>query len=444
MKPSIPFLTSSTETDLILTFALIPLWNILGLNIFIYHAVIGWCFIKWLVSSRPVGGISMGIPKPLIWFAMFLCSYMLSILINIQNQPEQRIFASVNNWLNFLMGFLVALTAYNLRSFSFVKRLLSAAAIVCAISSVAVIGGLILWFCGVKKLTFATIAGYYMPQLMDYPYFVGQLVMPFIQTDFALNNMPRISFFLGAKTATGGFFVLMIPLLVGYYLSAKRNHKVQFTVLLVMSILAMLLSLSRGAVLALIGAFILVQIIDRGRNLHTSLFYLITSLFAANSAIKIFSWMVNMRPSSTSTRMKLYEDAIRIAFENNILMGVGVKIREEFTMTAIGSHSTHIGILLVSGIFGLCFFIAFEIAVFLYWYSLRNAWRDSPMRIIWKYLGASYIGMSIWIMTDGLDAFPYMIYVFFLVIAAILMLKPLALEEERSRAEAGEPVPLPS
>lgn len=420
MKLKIPYLTTSIADDLILTLALTPLWTLLGFTIFIYHMTALWIFFKWVVSRSHAGDLVL--TTPLVWFGLFLVSYFLSIVINLPNHPLQRILASFNNYLIYVMGFLVALIIYNVRPGTISLRLLHTGKWLCVITGAVTLAVFLAWQSGYHRLSFQTFMGHLFPDLMKYPYFLTNLRLWFVDIDYAFHDFPRINIYGGSKTATGGYMTMMLPFLMGAFALKKGRSKLVFPLFLVLGSFALFMSLSRSALCAFLGAWVLVSLIEKGeRRPLIMFFYVLGTVLASNYIFQFLTWLANMRPVSTSTRLSLYRKAFETLVEENLLMGIGIKVREEFTTTAIGSHSTYVGILLVTGAVGFLLFLTFQLSVFIAWYQQRHE-IEGEDKTLWKYLGMSYIGTTAWLATDSLDALPYAAFAYFLTIGALLVL----------------------
>src|SRR4051812_16968822 len=110
------------DRELLGVFLLTPVWWILGFNIFIYHAIALFVFVKLLLYAGRAGE-SLRIPNILLEFTLFLLFYLASILLNAGIRPAERVFASINNYLLLVMGFLTMLAVYHAHAESFFRNL---------------------------------------------------------------------------------------------------------------------------------------------------------------------------------------------------------------------------------------------------------------------------------------------------------------------------------
>lgn len=416
----IPYFQTSIRSDLLVTLLLTPLWWVLGLNILIYQAVAFFVFLKLVVlltrHNRP-----LLIPGASFPFFLFLCSFLLSILINIGNHPTQRILASFNNYLMFVTGLLLIVIIYNVVSTQFFLTLFKVARILCLISAFITLLFLGIWFSGFRSYEIKSLLARLYPSLLEYPFYYFLLTIRITATDWLLgeDGIPRISIYSHAHTVTGDFMVLLLPLMVGYC-HLKKESVVRRLSVFFLSLFPLVFSLSRTAICAFLGALVLVEVIDKNKKLYFSFACFCIAIFASSFFYGWVEWLLNLRPESTMGRFLIYQEAIKTVAEQNIWMGIGIRLREEFTMMAVGSHSTYLGLVLATGVVGLSLFIFFQITVFSVWYAQKSYLKDDRSKVFWKYLGMSYIGTTGTLITGNVDAVPLMAYGYFFIIACLL------------------------
>ncbi|MCM8775159.1 MAG: O-antigen ligase family protein [Candidatus Omnitrophica bacterium] len=427
MKIQFPFLSTSIETDILGVLLLTPLWMVLGFNIFIYQGITLLVLMKWMILSRSYGE-SLSIPRPLVWFGFYLLAYWCSLLINFGNLSLQRILASINSYLIYIMGFFLALVSYHSASWGFLLRFLRVGRHLCLVTGILTLFCLGLWYAGYKNLYFDTLVGKVLPGLMRFPYFYSQLQMTLTRTDILSISVPRIDIYNGSTTDTGGFMLLIIPLLMAFY-GLQPKKKWEYCLLFVISFVPLLASMSRSALCTFIGSLVLVNFIERRKDIYYSVFGFIAVLLASNFILRSLFWLSKIREISTNARLQLYAKALREVIEKNPLIGVGVKLRDGFTMTAIGSHSTYVGIVLVTGFVGFTFYMLFQFFILRTWYAQRNHLRNHDELVIWKYLGMAFIATSVFLSTENLDNLPYYAYGYFVLVACILFFSALLTEK---------------
>lgn len=411
---------SRSGGELLFVFLLTPVWWILGFNIFIYQAIAGFVFMK-LMMDLIYSQESLKITHQVLGFGFFLFAYAASVILNFSENPFSRVLSSVNHFLILLMGFLLLITAYHLESPLFFRRFFRTCWILSGITGVLAVLFLLLWHFGYRSVTFPSLIGRLFPGLMDYPFFYLFSVVQLTSTDWLVMELPRLSIYSVVHTATGGFMITTLPLGLGY-LKLNDGHiwgwkTVPF---IAAAMIALFFSLSRTAICVYAAATAFVWLLGKRDKFIWALFGLLLVFFASGKIYDLLVWLLNVRYDSTVGRLGIYADAVKIVMEQNFLMGIGIRPREEFTMMAVGSHSTYIGLLLVSGFLGLVLFMYFQMSTFLHWLSQKKQIHNETQKIIWDALGTSYIGASLWFFTDTLDTFPFIAFEYFLVAGCIL------------------------
>jgi O-antigen ligase len=434
MKFTLPYLTTRIETDLFLTFLLTPLWWITGFSVFIYHAAVLWIFLKFLLGIIQ-NQQQIRCPKPLVWFFVFLMAYLGSILINIPVRPPQRIFASLNNWIMMMMGLLIFLISYNCEPRLYFDKLLRASSAFCFLTGILGIGVIILWFQGTKDIKMATFLGKLFPSLLNYPFFANLLTITGTMPDYLFKHFdkwPRLTIYSMAPTATGGFMLMILPLARAYY---RRNPVRMFEgiVVLAMGLTVLFFSLSRSALYAFVNAIVLVYVIRKGFSFILALVSLLAGIVGSGLFAKFLEWMLNLRVNSNVGRFNMYQDALKILFDENPLVGLGVKLRDDFNFAAVGTHGgIYLEVIFTAGIIGLFFFLLFQFSMGSQWVIDRFSPQSLERKELWKYLGVSMIGVNLWLFTDTLTAYPLITYTYFLICGAIVLLKRLPEETPKS------------
>ncbi|MBI3313089.1 MAG: O-antigen ligase family protein [Candidatus Omnitrophica bacterium] len=419
-KTIFPYLNTRFETDILLTLLLTPVWWLTGLNIFVYQMTAVFAFTKLIITiilkDRP-----LIIPKPLLWFALFLISYLFSILINLGNYPAQRVMASLNNYFVFGMGFLLMVTIYHGEGPIFLN-LFRISRILCMLTGGIAIFFLVLWLVGHEALETHSLLGRLFPALDKYPFFRELLTIRITSSDWLMTRLPRLAIYSQVHTALGGFLLMITPLAFAAYAIEKKYAGAWFFGLL--TAVPVIFSLSRTVWCAFIVAFAFVRFLEQKRKFLWVVLFSISVLLASNLIYSGMDWILKLRHQSTINRFEIYEQAIDVVKNTNILFGIGVRLREgrdEYLMMSLGSHSTYVGLLLVTGVMGLALFIGFQLAVGIHWYGQKSFAQEANSLFIWRYLGTSYFGASIWFLTDTLDALPFTAYTYFVIVSCIFL-----------------------
>lgn len=419
----IPYLNTRIETDLVMTLVLAPLWWVTGLSAFIYYAAVLWIFIKFLLQAIRHFRVIF-FPFVNNWFLLFLISSLASIIFNIPLRPSQRIFSSLNNWLMFAMGHLILLLVYNCEPTPFFKRLLKSCRFLCFLNGIMGLVILIAWFAGYKQIQAPTLLGRIWPSLMNYPYFYGLLNIRGTVPDWLMGGdiLPRLTLYGLSATAVGGLMLMVLPLAHAYYIVERKKFFESFPVL-ILGLTVLVFSLSRSAIYAFVMAILLVYVLQKGFSFLLSVCFISGGLVASGAFSKFLEWIFNLRKFSTLGRFELSEEALRILLEENPLIGVGVRLREEFTFMAIGTHGgIYLEILFTAGVIGLFFFGIFHFLLLKNWWMQKRSIQNPAQKKIWAHLGVSLIGVHIWLLTDTIVAFPLIAYSYFLIAGSVLLL----------------------
>lgn len=408
------------ETVLTATLLLTPVWWILGCGSFIYQLMVFWVFAELLAAQAQTHQV-FKIPMPLVWLGFFLLSYLTSVVLNLSNYPFQRILSSLNHFLIFTMSFLIVLTVIHLDFTRISAGFFKTCWILSAFTGTLALLFLILWSLGYRNLEFPSLLGHFFPSLMDYPYFYLFSLVRLTGSDWLFTELPRLSIYSNVQTATGGFLIMILPLGLAHSRLRQENRWGRMGISF-LTLTALFLSLSRMAICAFLAASVFVWFLERRNKIMVSLILLGLVFFLSSWIYDGLVWLLNLRPNSTVGRLNVYSDALKTFTENNPLIGVGVRPRNEFTLMAVGSHSTYVGLLLMTGITGFCLFILFQGTTFVAWFRQRLHLVTEADRIAWRYLGISYIGATIWFLTDTLDTLPFIAYVYFLIAGCILSL----------------------
>ena len=441
MRIRLPYLQTSPMQDLKFTMAMTPLWWVLGLYFMIYHFAAFLSMTKLLVggSMRRRG---IGIPLRMRWFIAFLSVYIMSILLNAFENSPQRTFASLNNYLIYLSGFFVVVVFYNSADRDDILNILRIGRGLAIAAGVIVLISLALWIVGYHRLSFKTPVATALPFLDNYPYFAVILNVVLVDSDwFFSRSMPRIPVFTSVMTASGGQVLALLPMLVTAS-AILRTGRFSRLLTYFLSVAVILLSLARTPILALVISIGIMASLSM-RTRRRVLFVLLVLLIAVPAVVLLWSFftgvvdaVLSSRLASTRTRIELYQDAIKYTLEHNPVYGIGIKVREGFTTRALGSHSTYIALFITTGLLGVASYVLFQVDILRLWWT-RRARFSGEDRMIWTNIGAAFIGFSLWLLTDTIDAVPYISSLYFILIG-ILVSWERVVNDHRSSLEGRE------
>lgn len=427
-KRKTPFLTTSVGQDLILTILLIPLWWILGVRFFVFHLIAFWIFLR-VVFKKYKEKDRLAFPAEAMFCTAFIILYFLSLLINLKNIPSPRVLASLNNLSFWVMGLLVILAVHNSLSRENMLSLLKAFSAFGLLSSLFVATAYIVWFITHKYIHIKSALYYLLPErmitlIMEKAPLVKYSILPTLigWDKLFRRDFPRTPAFNLYGTALGATMVFLIAMTLAYYTMTKRRRLL--IVVLVLEFGALIMSLSRMSVMALILSALIVTSITRLNKPSSRIvlavvligIILVLILFPPQRIVRTFS---DFRKGSTVWRAHLYRTTLSQSLKKPIL-GHGYKPRTEGTPVPIGSHSTYLGVIYKTGFLGFAAFLLFWLAVLRrWWLGRRQAQEDSFLHPLWFYTGIALFGGFFWMITEDLDAPPAVAFIYFILIGLI-------------------------
>lgn len=178
----------------------------------------------------------------------------------------------------------------------------------------------------------------------------------------------RILLGWGSSNNIGAVFCLTIPASM-YFLLSKSYFKYIAAVLVMLQCVALLLTLSRGSILAIVIAapILFIYVAIKSHNKKAPIFILLLLIvimvimfFALNSVIQnVIAWLKNVGMSDRG-RFDLYKEAFK-CFKDNPLFGVGMDYKIDSTGNKIyWFHNTYFEALGKLGIFGLLNILLFN------------------------------------------------------------------------------------
>ncbi|MFZ1289657.1 MAG: O-antigen ligase family protein [Melioribacteraceae bacterium] len=253
-------------------------------------------------------------------------------------------------------------------------------------------------------------------------------------------NKNLISISWGRSNYLAAFFVLIIPITLGYLLSSKSKHiKSILTIALLIMFTAVIITLSRGGMLSLgIALIIFISRILKPKTFIPliGLVILITIILLLNPLTFILIKGISSIDSnlSTYTRLNFYEDVWR-TFLMNPITGVGLAnlgYFSKFTVTtaAASAHNIILGTLGETGIIGSVAFLGMLTYAFIL--SYKNFRKEKIERIsllLWSFFSA-FAGVLIHSMMEpNFEGFQFGV-MFWATFATFLKLSELKNEEK--------------
>lgn len=419
MKVKLPLINTSVESEIGAVFLLTPVWWLLGLNVLVYHFIaLSVCFRLFIRSMKTESPLHF--PRGFYPFLMLLFFYLASIVMNAPLRPAQRILASINNYSMLVMGAALMFAIYNSRVSPMLTWVLKSCRILCLVTGCLAVLSLALWLRGYENLSQKPLLMKFIPSLENYPYFNSLMIMRLTNTEWLFGETPRLSLYSGAPTATGGLLLLILPFAMAYY-TLERRKLGEYTAVLILCLFALLYAQSRSALCGGLAAFLFVQMMGWRHKLLVGFTGFMLALASFNFIYQGVAWLLDIRQASNVGRFSLYQEALEIVWEENILMGLGARLRDDFTLAAIGSHACYIELIFVSGIAGLVLFIGFQAAAAYEWLKQQKLLKNTTEKTIWKYSGLAFWGTNLWLVTDTILAYPYIAYAYFLMTGFIFL-----------------------
>ncbi len=430
MKIKVPYITTSLESDIIITLYLARLWWVLGFSIFIYHVIALWGLNKLLVSSAG-HHTHIEIPRLIVFPVLLTFFYGLSLIINFQQNEPQRTVASIYNFSFWIMGLILILVVYNTFTKYSLIRFANALGFNIAFIGILSVISILLWMMGIKNIGYRTPLLITLPSLANIPLLKYSATIGLINIDwFANTSWPRLKVLGPYSTAVAASLIMMLPLFVAIG-DSRRIYKIIITGV---GIFALLLTLSRTAIIAFFIAIIIVYIFNKKHRIALIIALLLFVLLIWPVLTTISGLFSDLRKGSSDLRLDMYRYTIETVMRASPIIGIGVKPREHFFMIPVGSHSMYLSFFLKAGVLGLISFLGMQ------WYILKK-WIDSTkqhisggMRLARNAVGISLIAMCMWMATEDLDAPQLVAYLYFLLIGIFAVLQREALTEHGEKA----------
>jgi O-antigen ligase len=419
MRIKIPYLTTNLQKDIIITLYLAPLWWVLGVSIFIYHAVTIWLFLKLMIISIN-NHERIRIARPVRFLILITIIYGISLVINYPKNEIQRTMASLYNYSFWVMGLVLIVVIHNSFDMGAVKKLTAPLRFnVITIGILATIF-VIFWLSGHKEIEYKSLLLSILPGIGQIPLLKASTTLGFVHTDwFAFRPLPRIEIMAPHGPAVAALIILMTPIAATYYSSRKSGS---YWAIIFLGLFSLLATLARSATLALVIAICTVYLFNKRHRLMFLMLSVSLIIFTLPLLEVIVEWFSSLRSGSSSSRFMVYEETLRLIKRENILIGIGVKPRESDISIPIGSHSMYLGMLLKTGLLGLLSFILFQINIIKTWFRLIKEKMKPETRDIFNHTGVSLIAASLFLFTQDLDAPQLVAFLYFLMIGILTVI----------------------
>ena len=373
----LPFVNTAISTDIILLFALVPVWWLFGLDQVIWPIITSWIFIKLLFKGDIL------LTKITRLMLMLLLVSLISACFIVENY---RILTFGRNFFAFASVWLLTVCLTNtIKNEKQMKNLLWGLAIVSFLASFLGLLAIMHIFSprfeaptkylipeGLKS--FGLVRAIYSKGTSTLDYFAGRMVI-----------RPN-SFFIGCTTY-GVALVILIPIAYFLFIKTRGLGRAFLLITLVLLLVNLAFNMSRGAILSLIiGTAIYCYKKFSPYKKFNILFLVLLGAFAlyfqlyySGGLENVTQSIINIRGAgSQQDRMIVYKATIQGVLERP-LFGYGTQ-RDipEISYYPIGSHSGYLGILYRYGIAGFSLYILTLLSIYEHTKIPKSAYLTSP------------------------------------------------------------------
>lgn len=360
---------------IVLMLLLIPVWWVLGIDQFVFPAVIFLLFIIFMIDHRK----GLALPPVILPALIFLLVYAVSGFFVVE---KIRYFVFAYNFIqNISVVMLLIIVVKTLRDEEYLKHVVWTIFILVFLASVLGAAAILLG----ESMKFETPLAPFIPEAFEDSdflriSFIKRVVNP---SAYILGiRYPRVHSFFLHSNSFAQVLIVSIPLisfLYGSLLSSKQAGTRYFLrVLLLLGFILVIFNLlfttdRTGIIGVMIGFlwwfFFWIKWPWKSRkNLYaTIIIAAILLVFLVFFVVQYFDEIISARPGSLSTRMIIYRNTIRSWMDRPFFgWGVTRDIADVYPgedvyegIAPMGTHSTYLGILYRQGIAGLLVFIWF-------------------------------------------------------------------------------------
>ncbi len=393
----------------------VPLWWILGCNLFIYHIVTALLVVATVHKAHQQGK-GLVVPPSFVLIGMTILVYVFSLIIRGIEADPMRVLASLYNLSLWIMGLMLVFALTNLFTLSDIEPVVKIFPFLTGVTGVLVIAMFFAQSRGYHSLIFPTPL-YGLTKFLGHTILVENTLtlQPLYWDWFAEGNWPRFSFFSPYPTASGGVMIIFLSMLIAWARISKKVFSPVFIIPFVLTGAALLMTLSRMSVAAFATAFLLAFMIERRLFFIWVSFGIMLLILGSPWIAQFIQWMLSLREGSTLGRLALYRYSLAQLADVDWILGMGLKPREESSFAMpIGSHSTYLSLIFKTGILGVLAFAVFQASLLWRWCCLKNRAKLFPeTRFFWQGLGIIFFGIGIWMMTQDIDAPQLVCFLYF-------------------------------
>ncbi|WNF22664.1 O-antigen ligase family protein [Mesobacillus jeotgali] len=402
----------------------IPIWSLLGIKVFIFHAFAFYFLARTLFLSK--GKSELRISWSIIMLFFFIATYGVSLMINSINEPIQRVVGSFYNFSFWLMGFFIILAVYNSNlEVSYFRKLSKSIRNFGLFSGYLGLFLIILWYAiDLKVYYINSLFGQFF--LANAPNIIkSSSLINLIRTDYMLGStFPRLSLFNLYPTALGITTSFILSFTYYYHKTNKRKRlSIKMIFEYVIISIPLVFSLSRTVIITTLICLFFFYFLFSKKNKKFLLkivllcMVLLVPVILFSKFENLLNQIIQSREGSSDLRGYVYEKALSYFYQNPII-GTGVKFEEPGIPIPIGSHSTFIGVLMKTGSLGFFTLFAFLSITLFIWYKKIHIFKNENL-IIWKVVGFNFISFTLWMVTEDIDAPQIVAFLYFFNISLI-------------------------
>lgn len=389
-------------------------WWVLGLNLGFYHLSAGVIFFRKIFEkTRQNQGVYL--PATLFPLIGIFCAYSASVLMHYENADSARLVAAFYNLSFWVMGMFLVVGLANIFSAKSAGQVAEAFQWPAWISGFLSLAMFILWLKGSQELEIRT-PFYWVRDILGSTALVENsvLIKPLMKDWFASSFRPRFNVFSPYATASGGLIVIFLMMILTDAEIKIKSLNPGTLLLFAANFCALFMTLSRTALGAWGVALAFLYLLQKKHSFFWIFIVLLILLALAPVLERFFEVLVGLREGSNTTRMEIYRVSLQQLEGVEWIFGLGLKPRSTFLDYPLGSHSTYISLIYKSGLLGFFSFLWFQASLFLRWYKLKEkAGRDRETFALWKGLGLVFISMSLWMITEDIDAPQFLAFIYF-------------------------------
>ncbi len=352
----------------------------------------------------------------------YVIAYFISIMLSIAIDGfSTRHFASFNNLYAWINGLLITIFMYNIKTkdVSFLKENLPRVYLVLSVFiGLLFISGLVLYNKGYVNIEFPSLIQHFISNFGKYQLLEDSTKIKIVKESYIFNiPVPRFSIMSPYANAYGALGLLIVPFLLFEFTKSKGVKKWLVLILLILTVASVFFSFSRTAIIILLFglAFYVYSKIERYKRIMLVFIFLSLVFLSLGLIYEIFITILYAREGSSWDRFRLYMYSIEYIFNQNPIIGIGIKpFVDEFNIP-VGSHSTYIGAFVKTGILGFSLIVMYML---LLTKKCFEAIRYGDTFL--THISLSLVSLNLWSLTEDIDA-PHLVnFLYFLHLGLFL------------------------